>query len=204
MLAVLITLTPGHQNEFIVCQKAKLPIAVLPIIDVNTRWNPTLELLECAFRLCEFTPKWLENPKYSDYQPPFTTPDELTIVKYVMEVLRPFLYWTLWMSKRHTVMLHHVITVYNDMFDHMDGVIRGWAKCRTPLQEDLFLAVRLARQKLSKYFTEVTPSTGKLLISAYIFNPLQKLRSFRKWDGEMDINPEGETFNTTPYQEAGL
>jgi hypothetical protein len=24
-------------------------------------------------------------------------------VKYVMEVLRPFWYWTLWMSKRHTV-----------------------------------------------------------------------------------------------------
>jgi len=29
------------------------------------------------------------------------------------------------MSKWHTVTLHHVITVYNDMFDHMDGMMRA-------------------------------------------------------------------------------
>jgi len=45
-----------------------------------------------------------------------------------MDVLRPFQYPTLWMSKRHTVALHHGITVYNDMFDHMDGVMRALAK----------------------------------------------------------------------------
>jgi len=32
------------------------------------------------------------------------------------------------MLKRHTVTLHHVNTVYNDMFDHMDGVMRALAK----------------------------------------------------------------------------
>jgi len=49
MLAVLITLTPGHRNEFIDCQKAKVLIAVLPIMDVKTGWNSTLELLERAY-----------------------------------------------------------------------------------------------------------------------------------------------------------
>jgi hypothetical protein len=92
MLAVLITLTPGRRNEFIDCQKAKVRIAVLPIMDVMTLWNSTLELLECAYRLREFTREWLKNPKYSDYRPLFTTQDEGTIVKYVMEVLRPFPY----------------------------------------------------------------------------------------------------------------
>jgi len=61
--------------------------------------------------------------KYTDYRPLFTTQDEWTIVRYVMDVLRPFRYWTLWMSKRHTVTLHHVITVYNDLFDHIDGMM---------------------------------------------------------------------------------
>ena len=56
------------------------------------------------------------------------------------------------MSKRHTVTLHHVITVYNDMFDHMDGVMRALAKKKTQWKEDLFFAVKLARQKLSKYY----------------------------------------------------
>jgi hypothetical protein len=55
MLAVLITLTPGRRNEFIDCQKAKVRIAVLLIMDVKTRWNSTLELLERTYRLREFT-----------------------------------------------------------------------------------------------------------------------------------------------------
>ena len=92
MLAVLITLTPGRQNEFIDCQKAKVRIAVLPIMDVKTRWNSTLELLKCAYCLRQFTRKWLQNPKYTEYWPLFTTQNEWTIVKYVMEVLSPFRY----------------------------------------------------------------------------------------------------------------
>ena len=118
-----ITLTPDGQNEFIDSQKGNVQIAVLPIIDVKTWCSLTLELFEPAYRLCEFTCKWLKNPKYSDYRSLYTTEDEWTIVKYVMEVLRPFRYWTLWMSKRHTVTLHHVITIYNDMFDHKNGVL---------------------------------------------------------------------------------
>jgi hypothetical protein len=123
MVAVLITLTPGRRKDFIDCQKAKVRIAVLPIMDVMTRWNSTLELLERAYRLREFTPDWLQNPIYTEYRSLSTTQDEWTIVKYVMDVLRPFRYWTLWMWKRHTVTLHHVITVYNEMFNHMDGVM---------------------------------------------------------------------------------
>jgi hypothetical protein len=108
------------------------------------------------------------------------------------------------MSKRNTVTLHHVITVYNDMFDHMVGVMRALAKKKTLWKEDLFFAVKLARQKLSKYYAEVTPTMGMLLISAHILDPFKKLQSFRKWDKGMDINPEDETSYTTQYQEAFL
>jgi len=80
MLAVLITLTPGCRNEFIDSQKAKVRIAVLSIMDVRKHWSSTLELLEHAFRLYEFTREWLKNPKYGDYWPLFTTQDEWPIV----------------------------------------------------------------------------------------------------------------------------
>jgi hypothetical protein len=43
-----------------------------------------------------------------------------------------------------------------------------------------------------------------LLITAHILDPFRKLRSFRKWDKGMDINPEDETSYTTQYQEAFL
>jgi dihydroorotase len=32
------------------------------------------------------------------------------------------------MSKRHTITLHHVITVFNEMFDPMDGMVRSLPK----------------------------------------------------------------------------
>jgi len=184
--------------------KAKVCIAVLPIMDVKTCWNSTLELLERAYQEWEFTSEWLQNPQYAEYRPLFTSQDAWTIVKYVMEVLRPFRYWTLWMSKRHTVTLHHVITAYNDMFDQMDCVMGALAKKNTSWKEDLFFTVKLAQQKLSKYYTEVTPTTGMLLISAHILDPFRKLRSFRMWDKGMDIDPEDETSYTTQYQEAFL
>jgi len=55
---------------------------------------------------------------------------------------------------------------------------------------------------LSKYYAEVIPITG--LILAQILDQFQKLRSFRKWDNGMDINPEEEISCTTQYQEAFL
>ena len=204
LLAVLITLTSGRRNKFLDCQKAKVRIAVLPIMDVKTRWNSTLELLERAYRLRDFTREWLKYPEHSDYRPLFTTEDEWIVVKYVMEVLRPFRYWTLWMSKRRTVTLHHVITLYNDMFDHMDGVMRALAKKKTPWKEDLYFAVKFAREKLTKYYTEVTPETGILLIAAQILDPFRKLHSFRKWDKGMDIRPDDEESFTVQYKNAFL
>jgi hypothetical protein len=204
MVAVLIMLNPGRRNEFIDCQTAKVHIAVLPIVDVKTCWNSTVVLLERAYRLREFTHKWLQDPKYSEYRPLFTTPDAWTIVMYVMEVLRPFRHWTVRMSKRHTVTMHHVISEFNDMFDHLDGVMQALAKKKSQWKENLFFVVKLARQKRSKYYAKVTPTTGMVLISAHILNPFRKLRSFRKGDKGMDINPEDETAYTTQYQHAFL
>jgi len=108
------------------------------------------------------------------------------------------------MSKRHTVTLHHIITVYNDMFDFMDSMMRTLTKKKTPWKEDFFFAVKLAQQELSKCYAEVTSTTSMLLISAHIIDPFRKLRLFRKWDKGIDINPEDKTSYTTQYQEAFL
>jgi hypothetical protein len=46
--------------------------------------------------------------------------------------------------EEHTVILHHVMTVYNDMFDHIDGMMQALAKQKTQWKEDLFFVVKLA------------------------------------------------------------
>jgi len=177
MLAILITLTPGRRNEFIDCQKAKVPIAVLPIMDVMTRWNSTLELFKRDYRFRVFTHELLMNSKCSEYQPLFTTQEEWNIDKYVIEVLRPFRYWTIRMSKRHVVTLHLIVTVSNDMFDHMDGVMRALANKKTQWKETSYFAVTFARPKLSKYHAEVTATTFMPLISAHILDRFRKCSS---------------------------
>ena len=108
------------------------------------------------------------------------------------------------MSKRHRVTLQHVITVDNDMFDHMDSVMRALPKKKIQWKEEMFFTEKLARQRRSKYYAEVTPTTGMLLISAHILVAFQKLQSCRKWNEGMDINPQDETSYTTQCQEAFL
>jgi hypothetical protein len=61
------------------------------------------------------------------------------------------------------------------MFDHVDGVMWALPKKKTQWKEDLFFAVKLAWQNLSKFYAEVTPTTGMVLISAQILNPFRKL-----------------------------
>ena len=68
----------------------------------------------------------------------------------------------------------------------------------------MIFEVKLARQNLSKYYAEVTPTMGMLLIYADILDPFWKLRSFTKWDKGVHINPEDETSYTTLYREAFL
>jgi len=144
-------LTPGRRNKFINSQKPKTQIAGLSVMDVKTCRNLTLELLERAYRLRESTHQGLQNPKYRTYQALCTTQNEWTIVNYVMELMRRFWYWTLGMSKRYTVTLHEAITVYNDRFHCMDGIMRALAKKKTQRNEDSYFAVKLARQRLSNY-----------------------------------------------------
>jgi hypothetical protein len=96
-----------------------------------------------------------------------------------MEVLMLFGYWTLWLSKRHTVTLHHVSAMYNGMFDHVDGMMPALAKKKTPWKEDLFFALKLAQLKVYKHSAERTTRTSMLLCSAHILEHFQKLQLFR-------------------------
>jgi hypothetical protein len=83
------------------------------------------------------------------------------------------------------------------MFDHMDGMLRAFVKKKNPWKEDFFFAVNLARQKLFKYYAQVTPPTGMLQISVHILDPFRQLQLFKKWDKAMDIDSEDQTSYTT-------
>ena len=68
----------------------------------------------------------------------------------------------------------------------------------------LVLRCKVSLTEFFKFYSEVTPMTAMLLISAHIPDPFRMLRSLRTWDKGIDINPEDETFYTPKYQEAFL
>jgi len=86
MLDLLITPTPGCRYEFIHCRQAKVPNEVLPMTNLKTWCNSTMQLLERAYQLPEFTNMWLKYPKYIDYWARFPIQGEWTIFKYITEV----------------------------------------------------------------------------------------------------------------------
>lgn len=99
---------------------------------------------------------------------------------------------------------HHIITVSNDIFDHMDCTIGGLAKKKTQCTEDLYFPVKFAQQKQTNDYTELTSTTSMCFISAHILYPFRKLRSLQKWDKGMVINCEEKTSYTTQHQEVFL
>jgi hypothetical protein len=90
------------------------------------------------------------------------------------------------------------------MFNHLDGVMRALARKKIQFKADLYFAVKCAQQMLSKQSSEVTRTTGLLLLSAHILDPFQRLRYFRKWEKGMDHNPDDEDLYTTQYHKVFL
>jgi len=86
----------------------------------------------------------------------------------------------------------------------MDGVMRALAKKKTQWKEDWFLTLKVARQQLSRYHAEVTPTIHILLISARIFDPFKILRLLMKRDHGLHIYPEDKKSYTLQYQQAFL
>jgi hypothetical protein len=90
------------------------------------------------------------------------------------------------------------------MPDHIDGVMRALSQKQPEWKEDLFFAVKVVQEKLSKYIAAVNPTMGMVCISANLLDPFRKLRSFRNWDKGMGIIPKEKTSYTTQFKEACL
>jgi len=106
--------------------------------------------------------------------------------------------------EKHTGILYHLMTNLNYMFNLVDGMKRASAEKVTQCKEDLYLAMKFARQTLSTKCAEVTPMTTIRLISAHILHPFRKLWSFATLDNAMDINPEDKTSYIAQYEKAFL
>jgi hypothetical protein len=145
--------SPQRRDEFLVLQEGRESVAVTLILDVKTRWNSTLAMLERAYRLRNYTEAWIAlHPEFSMLG---TSVNEWRAMEYLMEILEPFRYYTLWMSKQKNVMIHWVVRIYNDLFDHLKRIIKVLHNKRTQWKVSCHVAVKVARLKLMKYYSEL-------------------------------------------------
>lgn len=157
--------------------------AVLPVNDVKTRWNSTVVMIQRAYRLRSYITQWvLSEPQY---WPLMITPDEWAMLEYIMTVLEPFQYWTLYMSRRRTVTLHLLVRLYNDMFEHLEHVDKALKRKDCAWKKDIHLSVGAAKSKLMERYDKITPETGLLILLAVMLDPFSRLQTFRKWDRDL-------------------
>jgi len=61
---------------------------------------------------------------------------------------------------------------------------------KTQWKEDLYFGLKIACNRVCKYYSQVTPEMGMLPVPTQILNPFGKFQPFRIWDKAMDINTE--------------
>jgi hypothetical protein len=151
-------------------------------------------MLERSVRLREFTKDWLQT--YPEFAPLWSTPEEWKQVEYILEVLQPIRFWTLWMSKTRGVTIHRVFQVYQDIFDHLETQIAKLERKRMQWKVDIREGLLRAKLKAAVYYGKTENPRGLLFGVGACLNPYSKLDLFREWD----LDAGGETDYEKSYK----
>jgi len=92
-------------------------------------------------------------------------------VEYILEVLAPIRFWTLWMSKSHNVTIHRVFEVYQNIFDHIDDQREKLSNKRMRWKMDIRFALDKSLDKAKAYYGKTENPRGLLLSLAICLNP---------------------------------
>jgi ribosomal protein S15P/S13E len=123
-------------------------------------------------------------------------------VEYLLLITKPFFDFTNVLSKTRDVTVHHVFSIYNKLFNHLDDAEKKLKRKAVPWKKRMLQALQAAKKKLSKYYTATdTEPYGSVYAMATILCPSKKLRYFDNadWRG---TNKKGETVDfMKTYQE---
>ena len=193
-MSIAVGASPQRRQHFIEIQNDRVEIPTTLLYDVKTRWNSMLNMLERSVRLREFIKDWLQT--YPEFSPLWPTPEEWKQVEYILEVLQPIRFWTLWMSKTRGVTIHRVFQVYQDIFDHLEMQIAKLERKRMQWKVDIREGLLKAKLKAAVYYGKTDSPRGLLFGIGTCLNPYCKLNLFREWD----LDASGETEYEKSYK----
>jgi len=179
-MSIAVGALPQRYQHFIEIQNNQVTIPTRLLYDVKTQWNPTLHMLERSVQLREFTKDGLQT--YAEFTPLRSTPKEWRHIEYILEVLQPIRFWTLWMSKTRGVTIHQVFQVYQDMFDNLEIQISKLEQKRIQWKIDIREGLVKAKFKAPSYYDKTESPRSLLFGIGTCVNPYCKLNLFREWD----------------------
>ena len=115
--------------------------------------------------------------------------EEWRQVDYLLLITKPLFDLTNALSKTRDVTIHHVFSIYNKLFSHLDAAEKKLKRKAVPWKKRMLQALQAAREKLSKYYhARDKKSCGIVYAIATILCPSKKLRYFdsKDWRGEDD------------------
>lgn len=144
--------------------------------DVKTRWDSTCHMLIRArilrSTIDEYTQK--EAPQFK------LSFSEWKQVEYLIDLTRPFSYYTTTIGQTKDVTICHVFAIYDALFSSLHEALELIQSKIYPWTPNIVEGVQAALDKLDKYYSKTHNELGSLYGLAAILNPGSKLESFDK------------------------
>ncbi|CEJ54941.1 hypothetical protein PMG11_01227 [Penicillium brasilianum] len=114
-LAVFINTSPQRREAFMALQTKESPL--IPIQDIQTRWNSSFMMLNRAKRLQPFYDQYCTDHQYLHFK---LDHEELRQIEYLLLLTKPFFDFTNMLSKTRDITTHNIYSIYNKLFSHLN------------------------------------------------------------------------------------
>lgn len=154
--------------------------------DVKTRWDSTCQMLIRIYTLQEAVNLYTAN-----YCPHLSlSKDEWDQIKYLITLLRPFQFYTSFISTTRSPTIHRVFEIYNILLEHFEKAKKKLGRKKKDWKSLLYQGLEAAENKLKDYYERTTEKFGYFYGLAILLTPHQKdtfwrnhhLLSVDQWD----------------------
>ena len=141
-------------------------------------------MLQRARRLSSIFDQYYELNTHSEFK---LNAEEWRQVNYLLYITQPFYKFTTRLSQTKDTTVHNIFRVYNQLFDHLDVLIRRLGKKKVPWKQAMLHSLEVGRDKLKFYYAKTEEIHGNLYAIGTILAPQHKLQFFSGGEYSDDI-----------------